>query len=218
MLFTTASLRSAFSKTTGQGATGQAMPIEARHGLLKKRGSRSPQRYLDSSSEAKQFFYTITKEPNREHEGPGESGIDRDYANKFPPYMGGGEYPLRALQSSFAINKPLTREEATFVAIIVSNTDEHTDKKSPDPTAESIMQAFQKAYGESKKLYILNLIILPGDQKCLAENDSRQFIFKESNEGQKIAKVAEEIGGGNFSICMEDYSVVADTVARLSTL
>ena len=225
IFFTTASLRKSVG-TYSQGITGQAMPIESKSGLLSQRtlDSSSVQRdrsFLNgdrgSLNPEKLFFYTMTKEPNREHEGSGRDSTDNFYANKYPPYMGGGEYPLRALQSSFAVNKSLMREEADLVAIIVSNTDENPQKKSPDPTAKSIMQEFQKVYGESKSLFLLNLIILPGDKKCLAEQNSRQFLFKESHEGQKIAKVAEEIGGGNFSICMGDYSPLADTIGRLST-
>ena len=213
MLFTNASWQSTSSFLSGASSNGRAMPIEGKYGVLSKK-------YLDSSllaSQKKLFLYTLTEEPNREHTGSGESGFDPGYARHYPPYLGGGEYPLRALQSSFAINKSLTRESADLVAIIVSNTDENPHKKSPYPTAESIIQEFQKVHGDSKKLYILNLIILPGDKQCLKAQDSLQFfISPESDEGQKIAQVAEEIGGGNFSICLKSYSIVADTIARLS--
>ena len=218
MLFTTADF-SSYKKTVGH-----AMAIEGKYGLLKQQDTKEKQRYIDYTvgynslhvNHALHFYYTMTTEPNRSHESQGKNDYGDGYVTRFPPYLGGTEYPLRALQHSFSANKSLTRENGALVAIIVSNADEDAHKKSPEPTPESIKEAFQKVYGDNKQLYVLNLIIRPGDQKCLSENNSRQFWFPESKEGQKIAKVAEEIGGGNFSICLPNYSIVAKTIVRLS--
>ena len=123
---------------------------------------------------------------------------------------------MRALQMSFSANKQFARKEADFVAIIITNEDEEPEEGEPDVTAGTIFQEFKKNYGSEKKLYILNIIVLPGDEHCVEENDDMQILFPEVAPGEKISEVAKKIGGGNFSICLEDYSVVADTIIRLS--
>ena len=194
---------------------GEAMPIESKYKVLS-------QRYLDSSirpydlSPTSLLITTITTEPvARSFDNIGPSLFnDPSYIHRYPPYLHyQSKYPLRALQSSFSANQSLTREEATFVAIIVSNQDEAVHLKSPaEPTAKSILKEFQKVYGEEKRLYLLSVIVLPDDEQCR----SIKYLNRYSSAGQKIAEVAKEIGGGNFSLCLRDYSIVAKTIARLS--
>lgn len=182
---------------------GEAMDLENKDGRMESQ--YLDRRFPDYSNI---FQYTLTKEPKIRGGGNNEC--------YYAPYCNGGEQPLRALQMSFFANKQFTRKEADFVAIIITNEDEEPEEDKPDVTAETIFQAFKRSYGSGKKLYILNIIIVPGDESCENENVDMQFWFEEASAGEKIAEVAKKLGGGNFSICLKDYSIVAKTIVRLS--
>ena len=209
MLFTNATYAEGCRLCPFGPKKGEAMRIEAKYAVLN-------QRYLERSSlnnPTNVFLNTITTHPYaRAYDNPRSMQDDR-YIQHYPPYMNSkSKYPLRALQSSFSANQSLTREEADLVAVIVSNQDESAHESST-PTAESLLQEFQKVYGEEKKLYLLNIIVLVDDERCL---NTKYRYNKHDSAGQQIAEVAKEIGGGNFSICLQDYSIVAKTIARLS--
>ena len=225
MLFTTASYSHCFFCAPGPDR-GEAMNLDIYSAWHKPDGKK----YMDKDFPyaRKTFLHTITADPDRSFL---KESVDSHHASKYPPYYGGGEYPLRALKGGFSANKPLLREEANLVAIIVSHEDEkakwsHASKgdsriptktQQPHVTAESLKEEFQTVHGEAKELYILNIIILPGDQACLLENQKKESFFtKESSEGKRLAEVAQKIGGGNFSICLDDYSPVARAIKRIS--
>ncbi len=187
---------------------GKAMELENRSGAM---DIQVLDRFLPGYSNI--FHWTLTREPDRTSEN------EHGHSNRchYAPYCNGGERPLRALKAGFSANKHLTREEADFVAIIITNTDENMTEGESTVTADTIFKEFKKVYGSDKTLYVLNIIVMPGDAECVKENDKMQFLFKETNEGKQIAEVAKKIGGGNFSICLKDYSIVADTIVQLST-
>ncbi len=186
---------------------GKAMELEGEMDIL----DRS---YLDNTVRhyGDVFRYTITRDPER----MGDHGqVDNECS--YPPHcQAGSETPLRALKSSFSANKHLTRKEADFVAVVISNTDEDPNKGFPPLETKAIINEFEKVYGSNKRLIVLNLIILPGDKKCLQENNKQQVIFEESGMGERIADLSKKTGGGNFSICLKDYSVVAKTIVHLA--
>ena len=187
---------------------GKAMKLENSSG---KMDIQVLDRFLPGYSNI--FHWTLTREPDRSSEH------EHSHSNRcqYPPYCNGGEEPLHALEAGFSANKHLTREEADFVAIIITNTDANPTEGESTVTADTIFKEFKKVYGSDKRLYVLSIIVMPGDAECVKENDDLQFLFKETNEGKQIAEVAKKIGGGNFSICLKDYSIVADTIVRLST-
>ncbi len=185
---------------------GKAMELENKDGRMKAK-------YLEPRMPdySNTFQYTLTREPK--HRG----SVGTGYRCYYAPYCDEGEQPLRALQMSFSANKQFVRKEADFVAIIITNEDEEPEEDEPNVTAGTIFQEFKKVYGSGKKLYILNIIVLPGDEHCVEENIKIQsWLWEQSTPGEKISEVAKKIGGGNFNICLEDYSVVADTIVRLS--
>ena len=187
---------------------GKAMKLEGWEGILNRN-------YLDRTvpNYDDVFLYTISRDPVRTY----DDGADKNYYCSYPPYCQGNEQPLRALQASFQANKSITRKEADFVAVIISNTDENPDGGSSSVTAKKVIDEFKKVYGSEKRLTVLSLIVLPGDKQCEEENDYRQFVFKETSVGKQIADLAKEAGGGNFSICLDDYSVVAETIVELAS-
>lgn len=188
-----------------KGRNGKAMPLEGQYGVL-------PSKVLDKKIRDHKniLTYTITRGPDL-HE---EHGDTHDCSA--PPYCGNVQ-PLRAIKASFSANKNLTRDEADFVAIIVSNRDEEKKKV----TSKSVIEEFRKVYGQSKRLFVLNLIVLPGDSKCYEKNSDRTFFFfrywQKPSYGTQISNLAKRTGGGNFSICMNDYSNLAKTIIILSS-
>ena len=198
MFFTNAKYSdSGFNAFFNGAMNGEAMKLESRMGILDRR-------YLDNTVPyyGDVFRYTITRDPWR---------IDDHGQTKsmclYPPYcQSGSETPLRALQASFSANKHLTRKEADFVAVIITDTDEQPVKDLAAVTAETIVDEFKKVYGSQKRLMVFNLIVLPDDKKCAEKN--------EQDVGRQICNVIgpEKIGGGNFSICLSDYSDVAKAI------
>ena len=191
-----------------KGRNGKAMNLEGRYGLLREQ-------ILDQtvSDYFNTFMYTITR-------GPDRTGDERGGTNMcdYPPYCSNVN-PLKALKSSFSKNKHLTRKEAHFIAIIVSNRDE--DKKNGTVTAEEVINEFNSVYGSDKRLSVLSVIIEPDDTNCFQKNEDRTFAifrpFQKGSYGVQISKLARKTGGGNFSICLKDYSILAKTIVHLST-
>ncbi|MDE0119870.1 MAG: hypothetical protein OXM55_07690 [Bdellovibrionales bacterium] len=189
-----------------KGRNGKAMNLEGRYGILREQ-------ILDPtvSDLFNTFMYTITRGPDRTGDQRGGTNVC-DY----PPYCSNVR-PLKALKSSFSKNKNLTRKEAHFIAIIVSNRDEE-DKKV---TAEEIINEFRSVYGSDKRLSVLSVIIEPDDTKCFQKNEDRTFFvyhhWQKGSYGVQISKLAKKTGGGNFSICLEDYSILAKTIVHLSS-
>ena len=208
MFFTNAGYSSGRFNFSG-AMNGKAMRLESRKGILKRR-------HLDKTvpNYADIFLLTITKKTVMQSMGRKSNG---DYNNcSFPPYCHGGEKPLRATRASFSANKNLIREEADLVVVIISNTDENKVRKAQALSADEVIEEFVSIYGSNKRLSVLSLIVLPEDKDCLLENKKIQRVIPETWEGKRIAKLAEQTGGGNFSICLKDYSVLAKTIVQLN--
>ena len=127
-------------------------------------------------------------------------------------------HPLKALMASFAANKHLTRKEASFLAIIVSNRDEEGEERR----AGDIIREFQEVYGSDKKLFVWGLIIRPGDKECQYSLDHKYGNNRISNlskhfseAGRQIADLVKQTGGGLYNICLKDYSTVASDISTV---
>jgi len=140
-------------------------------------------------------------------------------------------HPLKALKTSFAANKHLTREEAAFLAIIISNREEAGREIYPD----EIIEEFKKVYGPGKKFSVWALIIRPGDKRCL---NSPEHIYDNTEHnvpkkhlgdyGYQIAELVDLTGGGEgdkHNICRDtgegllpsDYSDLAKRIITSAT-
>ncbi len=193
-----------YSKTSWWGNNGKAIELEDRYNVLNSN-------VLDSTVNdyLNIFMYTLTRGPDR----VGEPDRGDNYeCSSYPPYCSDDVEPLKALKSSFSANKYLTRKEADFVAVIISNKDE----KAPSIDAKEITNEFKLVYGSDKKLFVLSLIILPDDVNCYNKNNERTFFlfqpWQKPSYGREISKLAKTAGGGNFSICLDDYSILAQTI------
>ncbi len=156
------------------------------------------------------FMYSITETPAR---GPGTTRC------QYPPYCQDDPSPLAALKVAFSKNKHLTRAEADLVAVIITNSDEAPEEENKGTRATEVLKEFRDVYGSTKKLYVFNIIILPDDRECWKENDNNLGFFAQlwNNvyEGKKVASLVQKTGGGNFSICLDDYSKVARSIVQL---
>lgn len=209
MMFTNAGYsKGGFWSFLSSAMNGKAMCVESEEKVLDRN-------YLDNTLPYYKdiFRYTITRDPERiDYDDRGQTENECSY----PPHCQGNEQPLRALKASFSANKHITRKEADFVAVIITNTDEDPGKDSPPLKTKEIINEFEKVYGSSKRLMVMNLIVLPKDKKCLKENNDHQMFFAQTEMGERIFDLATQTGGGNFSICLKDYSIVAKTIVELS--
>ena len=129
---------------------------------------------------------------------------------KSPPYCsrGGQAQPLRSLKSamlrSVLDNRYFFRPSADLVTIILTNEPERAGDKARADTDETVIQTFEDMFSHlsREKLFIsFGFLIL--DQDCLMlerENSSS------ANFSPLIAKMAENTGGKNFSLCARDYN------------
>ena len=211
ILFTNAGVSSGgFFSSFSRAMNGKPMRLEGRQGILKRR-------YLDKAvlDYPDTFLRTITKK--RSARSVTHSKNDRhDNICNFPPYCHNGRSPLRATWAGFSANAPFLREEADLVVVIISNSDERKPSKFPLLLPEEVVEQFRNVYESGKRLSVLSLIILPDDKKCLLENTQTHKTGSKTSEGKNIAKLAEQTGGGNFSICLKDYSVLGKTIVQLS--
>ncbi len=207
---------SLFSAFTSKARNGKVMPIEDQYGV-------TDSHYLDDIVlyYPELFLYTITTAPDRYKRNPfGQA--QEDLTCSYPPYCQntGNRRPLSALKSSFLVNKNLIREEANYLAVvIVSNGDEATEEEQDLPVvrADAVVKEFDRVYEEqqNKKLLVFNLIILPNDEICKKTNEDEASFFSNVTYGTLLSELPTKTGGGNFSICLEDYSIVADTLVHL---
>ena len=194
---------SGFSSFFNGAMNGEAMKLENRYGVFNEY-------YLDRTVKyyGDIFKYTITREPDRSN----EHGNNKKECSYSPYCQDAAVQPLRALHASFKANKDITRDGADFIAIIISNTDEEPEDVS-DITAQEITSEFKEVYGSGKKLSVLSLIVLPDNKKCKEESDTW---FTEPSEAHQIAAAVEEMGGKNFSICLKNYSIIAEHIVNLA--
>ncbi len=197
-----------FSWFTRNGTNGKALSLEINDAVSTKHVLSSSEPQYESI-----FINSITELPNSR-------------TCDFPPYCQGGDSrPLTALKAAFKANKHLSRKEALLAAVVITNTDEdpdnEADEDSTDPSdmatkPEQVIKEFKKVYGKNKKLLVFNIIILPDDEQCLKKvEDDQPFLFSSAHQGKKVAQLAQKTGGGNFSICLDDYSVVAHNLVNL---
>ena len=186
------------------GRNGKAMKLEGWGRLLESE-------FLEESEKDHQniFMHTLTRAPD-----PPDEEIDSCHR---PPYCGRDVEPLKALKASFSANRHLSRKSADFVVIILSNKDEQAPLNT---SAQDIINEFKAVYGAEKKLSVLSLIVRPGDTQCYKKNKNRTSSFLDGlfqqnpSYGEEIAKLAKKAGGGVFSICMKDYSPLAEAILR----
>jgi len=182
---------------------GQFLKLEGPNGIM-----QSPHILSSSTGDAARvFMHSIT------------SRSEDDCSN--PPYCEDFSHrPLTALKASFQNNQDLIKSTADFVAVIITNRDEPSKEVEADATsAEEVVMAFNQTYLHNKKrFFAINLIIQPGDQACLKENQDMipsSSVRTLVREAVNVDQLAQQTGGSSLSICLEDYSVVAKRILDL---
>lgn len=198
------------------GINGKALNLESDiHVLESSKLTRSTPNYENV------FLNSITFYPKRH----AFDDFDDPECN-YPPYCQTGDSrPFTALKASFEVNKHLMRAEADLVVVIVSNSDNNpTDENDIDTdeeeivTAKQVVKSFNKIY-INKRLFVFNIIIRPEDEDCLKFNQDQQALFSSDDvhEGKNLANLAK-VGGGNFSICSDNYDQVAQHIVSETSI
>ena len=204
ILFTNAS----YSKPKGitgifkrERQNGGALNLQNIEGIMDKK-------YLDSTVRDYEdvFFDTISREKG-------------DSCRLPPGCSGKNEQPLKALRSSFLLNREFTRRAADFVAVIVTTTDESKmEGATPEELVDSVLMEFESVYGKEKRLFVFSIFIRPEDASCKDLQKSQQGLFRrETKFGVVISELAKVTGGGNFSICLNDFSAISKAIVKMTS-
>ena len=130
---------------------------------------------------------------------------------------GTNEQPLKALRSSFLLNQEWIRRKADFIAVILTAGDESKmEKTNAEELVDSIIEEFESVNSDEKRLFVFSIIIQPEDKSCKDVQRGQQGFFKEARYGKTIAQLAQQTGGGNFSICSKDFSAVSKAIVRMT--
>ena len=190
---------------------GKAMSLEDDGRLLWK------DRYLSKSMPDYVSIFMDTLRVHDHYEYFDQRGDQPVASNQLPPYSQfRNEEPLKALKASFTKNLDFHRPDAdVVVGIIFSDSDEgeHT-KAEKRVKVEEVKQAFESQFGHNgKKLLVYSIIMIPTeDAECVEKYRRKGLLGGYGGEGLfgvELARMAEETGGKNFSLCDENYIPLA---------
>ncbi len=139
---------------------------------------------------------------------PRPETIDCQSRNDCPS---GNEQPLRAIELAMdqasTANKAFFRPGVDFVSVILSDEDEMSDGTSSQATsAPHVVKHFESVFGATKRFAVHSLVIMPGDAKCRAEQNSQTAAVKSAAYGVRAAALSSLTGGTVNSICDTDYA------------
>ncbi len=127
------------------------------------------------------------------------------------------EQPLKAIELAIdqakTANKELFRDGVDFVVVILSDEDEMSTGPANSTQAAHVVQHFKDAFADSKRLAVHGLVVLPGDNQCLAIQRSQDG-GTQGAYGTHVAELASLTAGSLHSICDNDY---AKDLASIST-
>jgi len=135
----------------------------------------------------------------------------------------GNEQPLkatiRAIEQRETANKDLFRDGVDFVVVVLSDEDELSDGPATATKPIEVTEAFEAAFGRTKRLAVHGIIVKPGDTACKTEQQSQ---IKEPGGaffGTHVSELASITQGTISSICDADYaknlSAISDQVRKL---
>ncbi|MCM2280794.1 MAG: hypothetical protein NDI61_02990 [Bdellovibrionaceae bacterium] len=127
-----------------------------------------------------------------------------------PPCGSGNEEPLRAtlmaLDKRHHDNAGFFRDMVDTVVLVLSDEDELSNGPAAATKPQQVVDHFKREFGDTKKLSAYGIIIQPGDQKCLADqNADLTNPTHSSYYGTHVAELARLTGGSTMSICESDY-------------
>jgi hypothetical protein len=129
----------------------------------------------------------------------------------------GDEQPLlgmiHALNARSGANQSFFRDKVDFVVVVLSDEDELSDGPAHATKPKAVLNAFEAAFGKTKKMAAHGIVILPGDEQC------RRDQLNEMPNGAAyfathVAELADLTGGSLGSICAPDFSAVLSNISR----
>ncbi len=186
------------SQPTRRGKKKLLMPLEMDGALVLNR------RYITKQTRSKNrlFIDTITKS-------------NKQSPCRFSPGCGTSqERVLKSLSQYLLFSKmPDTgsrfmRPDADLVVLIITDSHENRTIRERQTTAQSFLQTFGNHF-EGKNLTVHSFTVL--SSKC------QRQIRKHAGEGYfapEVTLLTKKTDGSSFSICSDDYSVVADTIIQ----
>jgi len=137
----------------------------------------------------------------------------------YPPYCASHKSQpmkqvVKTIEVQLAGNTGFFRPGASFVPVIISDDDEHTDPGASGPMLpEQAISYFEKNLKfQAPNMVAYSIIIPPGDEKCYREQTT---IFNGSgNYGYNLARFANLTGGMTASVCEKDYAEIFSKISE----
>ena len=121
---------------------------------------------------------------------------------------GRNEKPLESFKASLLKNSNSIEQADIVVGLIISDSDEGRHSNSTDRVHASDVKNLFKTKYRTKQLITYGIIMTPDDPDCL----SQWHWTSEKVYGNRIAQMALETGGTNFSLCESSYVPLAEKI------
>lgn len=127
---------------------------------------------------------------------------------------------IRAMRQKDAANSGFFRDRVDLTVVFLTDEDELSKRPSAATKPSQVLNAFDSAFGGSKRFQAHAIVVVPGDQACLdAQNAQVADVANASDYGTAAAELAAMTGGTVSSICDEDYaanlSAISENVRKL---
>ena len=195
-----------FTKADSQGflsSKGRAMRLEHDGHLLLDRQLTKDMKDYESI-----FIDTLRLHGFNEYFG-GHDGASTQECDLSPGCQWGrNEKPLKSLKATLIANRSSIESADIVVAIVISDSDEGRHSDSTDKVhASEVKNLFETEYS-TKQLITYGIIMTPDDPGCLEQ----WHWTSEKVYGERIAQMALETGGANFSLCEPSYVPLAEKI------
>lgn len=121
---------------------------------------------------------------------------------------GWNEKPIMSLHTALMKNKSPIEEADAVVSISITDSDEGIHSKPEKKmSAKDLHTLFKKMYNKPLRSY--GIIMKKGEPGCLEQLGGA---FSEGVYSVEVAKLAEETGGANFSLCDKSYIPLAKKI------
>lgn len=125
----------------------------------------------------------------------------------------GDEQGLLSISTAFSNrntkNAGFFRNNSDLAVVILSNEDERSNAPPSATTPAQVLNAFKAAFGNTKRITVYSIIILPTDAACIAQQASIGGV-----PATYAAALATQTGGLGLSICAPDYSMTLTDIAE----
>jgi hypothetical protein len=125
---------------------------------------------------------------------------------------------IEAINRRNTDNAGFFRADADLAVVMLTDEDEQSNAPVTATTPAQVINAFNTAWGNTKKFSSYSIIVRPGDNACWTSQRSQ--LGNNANYGTYPDQLSQLTGGISVSICEPDYSVtlteIGLNVTRLS--